>query len=93
TLFFEWALINLSQLILYVSVPALVVAGSMLAFVNGSSFTGMTLGLPNLLLIVAGAFTVSVLPFLLLLSYILRIATVAKRTLAIGPLILRDSQR
>jgi len=45
----------------------------------------MTLGLPNLLLIVAGAFTVSVLPFLLLLSYILRIATVAKRTLAIGP--------
>ncbi|WP_049900253.1 hypothetical protein [Halococcus agarilyticus] len=93
TLYFEWALINLSQLILYVSVPALVVAGSTLAFVGGSSFTGSLFGISNILLVVAGAFTVSLLPFLLLLTYIIRVATVAKRTLAIGPLILRDSQR
>lgn len=93
TLYFEWALINLSQLILYVSVPALVVAGGMLAFVGEGSFTGATLGVPDILLVVAGAFTVTVLPFLLLVSYILRVATIAKRTLAIGPLILRESQR
>ena len=93
TLYFEWALINLSQLILYVSVPALVVAGTMLAFVSELSFTGATLGISDLLLVVAGAFTVTLLPFLLLVAYILRVATVAKRTLAIGPLILRDSQR
>jgi len=30
---------------------------------------------------------------LLFVAYILRIAPVAKRTLAIGPLILRESQR
>ena len=93
TLYFEWALIDLSQLILYVSVPALIVAGSMLAFVNGNSFPGTTVGFPNVLLIVGGAFTVTTLPFLLLVSYISRIVTVAKRTLAIGPLILRESQR
>ena len=93
TLYFEWALIDLSQLILYVSVPALIVAGSMLAFVDASSFSGTTFGLPSILLVVGGAFTVTTLPFLLLVSYISRVVTVAKRTLAIGPLILRDSQR
>jgi len=47
----------------------------------------------NVLWIVAAAFTVSVVPPLILVSYIVRIAIVAKRTLAIGPLILRESQR
>lgn len=93
TLYFEWALIDLSQLILYASVPALVVAGAMLTFVGPSSVSGTTLGVENLLWLTAGAFSVTSLPFLLLLSYIARVATVAKRTLAIGPLILRDSQR
>ncbi|QLG47331.1 hypothetical protein [Natrinema halophilum] len=32
-------------------------------------------------------------PFLLLIAFILRIATIAKRTLAIGPFILRESSR
>ncbi|SEO46396.1 hypothetical protein SAMN04487948_102539 [Halogranum amylolyticum] len=93
TLYFQWALIDLSQLILYVSLPALVVTGGMLAFVGDSTFTGVTLGIENILWIVDAAFTISLLPFLLLVAYIARIATIAKRTLAIGPLILRDSQR
>lgn len=93
TLYFEWALLDLSQLILYTSVPALVVAGSMLAFLGGSSISGTTIGISNLLWVVCGALTVTTLPFLLLLTYIARVATVAKRTLAIGPLILRSSQR
>ncbi len=37
--------------------------------------------------------TVAVMPFLLLIAFALRIATVAKRTLAIGPFIRRDSSR
>jgi hypothetical protein len=93
TLYFEWALIDLSQYIIYTAVPALVVAGSMLAFLGSGPVPGTTLGVENALWVVAAGFTVSVFPFLLLLSYIARIATVAKRTLAIGPLILRDSQR
>ncbi|WP_227380756.1 hypothetical protein [Haladaptatus halobius] len=93
TLYFQWALIDLSQLILYAAIPALFVAGAMLAFVGSGTFTGTTLGVTDILWVVSGAFTVTLLPFMLLVSYILRIATVAKRTLAIGPLILRNSQR
>ena len=93
TLYFQWALVDLSRLIVYTAVPALFVAGCTLAFVGGGTIVGTTLGVTNLLWVVAGAFTLAVLPFLLLVSYIVRIATVAKRTLAIGPLILRDSQR
>jgi len=93
TLYFQWALIDLSQLILYVAVPALVVTGGMLSFFGSGPILGVTLGVQNVLWVVGGAFTVSLLPFLLLVSYIARIATIAKRTLAIGPFILRDSQR
>jgi hypothetical protein len=93
TLYFQWALIDLSQLILYAAVPALVVAGGMLAFVGSGPIAGTTLGVANVLWLVGAAFTVSLLPFLLLVAYIARIATIAKRTLAIGPIILRGSQR
>jgi hypothetical protein len=93
TLYFQWVLIDLSQLILYVSVPSLVVTGGMLGFLGTGPIPGTTLGFQNVLLVVGAAFTVSLLPFLLLVAYIARIATIAKRTLAIGPFILRGSQR
>lgn len=93
TLYFEWELISLSQNILYLSVPALTVAGFMTTYVGGAALPGVTLGVPNLIWITAAAFAVTSLPFLLLISYIARVATIAKRTLAIGPFILRESQR
>ena len=93
TLYFEWALIDLSQLIIYAAVPALLVAGSMVAFVGAGSFPGSTLGVSDVLWVTAVAFTLTLVPFFLFVSYVVRIATVAKRTLAIGPLILRGSQR
>ncbi|ELZ24991.1 hypothetical protein C475_12160 [Halosimplex carlsbadense 2-9-1] len=93
TLYFQWALVDLSQYILYASVPALVVTGSLLAFLGSGPIPGTTLGVENVLWVVGAGFTASLVPFLLLVVYISRIAVVAKRTLAIGPLILRDSQR
>ncbi|MFD1515483.1 hypothetical protein [Halomarina rubra] len=93
TLYFQWALTSLSQLIVYAAIPALLVSGAMLAFVDAATFTGTTLGISDILWVTSGAFTVSLVPFFLFVSYVMRIATVAKRTLAIGPLILRDSQR
>jgi hypothetical protein len=93
TLYFQWELIAFSQLTLYAAVPALVVAGVMLGIVEVSSFPGQTLGVDNIVLVVGAAFAVTLTPFLLFVSYLLRILTVAKRTLAIGPLILRESQR
>ena len=92
TLYFQWELINLSRYILYAAIPALLVSGIMITFVDATTFTGEILGIETLLWVVAITFTTTLVPFFLLTSYILRIATAAKRTLAIGPLILRDSQ-
>jgi len=93
TLYFQWELVNLSRAIVYAAVPALVVALSSILFLEAASFPGATLGVDNIVLVVAGAATVAVVPFLILIAFILRIATVAKRTLAIGSFILRDSER
>jgi len=93
TLYFQWELINLSRYILYAGIPALLVSGMMLVFVDATTFSGRVLGIETLLWVVAITFTVTLVPFFLLTAYILRIATAAKRTLAIGPLILRASQR
>ncbi|WP_101294141.1 hypothetical protein [Halegenticoccus soli] len=93
TLYFQWALIDLSQMILYAAVPALAVAGIMVGIVDAGTFPGSTLGLDHIILVVGGAFAVTLVPFMLFVSYVLRIVTIAKRTLAIEPLILRESQR
>lgn len=93
TLYFQWALIDLSRLILYVAIPALAVAGIMLAVVDAGTFPGSILGIDHIVLVVGGAFAVTLAPFMLFVSYVLRILTIAKRTLAIEPLVLRDSER
>jgi len=93
TLYFQWALIDLSQMILYAAVPALAVAGIMVGIVDAGTFPGSTLGLDHIILVVGGAFAVTLVPFMLFVSYVLRILTIAKRTLAIEPLLLRGSQR
>ena len=94
TLYFQWELIELSRAVLYAAVPSLVVATGMILYVDDpGSLPGATLGIDNLVWVVSGAVTIGLLPFVLLLSYILRIATVTKRTLAIGPFVLRGADR
>jgi len=91
TLYFQWALINLSRAILYAAIPALLVSGSMIAFFNDATYNVVLFDVQTLVLVVAAAATVSVVPFLILLSYVMRIATVTKHTLSIGPFILRET--
>jgi hypothetical protein len=93
TLYFQWALIDMSRMILYAAVPAVAVAGIMVAIVGVGTFPGSTLGFDHIILVVGGAFAVTLIPFMLFVSYVLRILTIAKRTLAIEPLLLRGSQR
>ena len=93
TLYFEWALTSLSQIIMYAAIPALAVAGIMMMSNTPATVPGSTLGFDNIALLVGAAFTITLTPFLLLVSYLSRIVTLAKRTLAIEPLILRESQR
>ena len=92
TFYFQWALTKLSRAIIYTAVPALAIAGAMVVFVDASSFHGYLLEVDYMVWVVSAAFVVSITPFLVFVSYILRIATVAQRTLAIGPMILRDSE-
>ncbi|GAB3668334.1 hypothetical protein [Halopiger thermotolerans] len=93
TLYFQWELINLSRALLYAAVPALTVTGIMLMYVNADTLLGTTLGVDNLVWVTSAGYVIGLAPFVIFIVYILRIATVAKRTLAMGPFILRESQR
>ncbi|WP_349770089.1 hypothetical protein [Halobaculum limi] len=92
TLYFQWELVDLSRSVLWAAVPSLAVAvGSVLylsALVPGAPATGLYLAGP---FVVSAALAVALLPFAILLSYVLRIATVTKRTLSIGPFTLRET--
>ena len=93
TLYFQWALIDLSRALLYISVPALVVMGGMIMYVDATALPGTTLGVDNLVWVTSAGFVVGIAPFVVFTVYILRVASVAKRTLAMGPFILRESER
>ena len=91
TLYFQWSLIALSQLILSMAIPALVVAGTMLVSLDGGTFPGRTMGIEHIIPIIGASFTLTLMPFMVFISYIFRVFTIAKRTLAIDPLIPRQS--
>jgi hypothetical protein len=93
TLYFQWELSELSRQLLYAAVPALAAAIAALLLFDPSQYPDATLGVSHALVVVSAAATVSVLPFALLLAYILRIITVTKRTLSIGPFVLRGTDR
>ena len=92
TLYFQWALIDLSRALLYVSVPALVGMGLLVMYVDAGVATGQTAGIENLVWLASAGFVVGITPFVLFITYILRIATIAKRTLAMGPFVLRERE-
>jgi len=92
TLYFQWELIDLSRALVYAAVPALTVAVAVTLFYRGpGSVPGVTAGVDNALFCITLATLVAITPFMVLISYILRIGTVAKRTLAIGPFVLRET--
>lgn len=92
SLYFEADLVNLSRQILYIGLPALAIAAGMGFFADAGMVPGMTLGIDNVTWVVSGAFTITALPLLLLAAYIFRLTTLAKRTISIGPSILRPSE-
>jgi hypothetical protein len=93
TLYFQWELSNLSRTLLYVAVPALSVAVVTLVFFDPRDFGGTVLGVNASLLVLATTTTLSLVPFTVLLAYVLRIVTITKRTLSAGPFILRRTDR
>ncbi|WP_435079224.1 hypothetical protein [Halococcus sp. AFM35] len=93
TLYFQWQLVDLSRGMLYLSVPSLVTTSALALYLAPSSFPGTFLGIDNLIWIVSAGATAGSVPFLFLTAFILRLVTITKRTLAIGPFILRSEGR
>jgi hypothetical protein len=93
TLYFQWALIDLSRMMLYASIPALLTAVAGIIYLEPALFPGTVFGVRPLVVVVSAGVAVSLLPFAFLFSYILRIVTVAKHTLSIGPFILRETDQ
>jgi hypothetical protein len=79
--------------LLYTAVPALIVMGTMVTAVDATSVPGETLGVDNLVLLTGAVFAVGLTPFVVFTVYILRIVTVARQTLAMGPFVLRETQQ
>ena len=93
TLYFRRELVDFSRKMLYAGVPALAISILGLVYLDPNSFVGSTLGMANLVFAISAAVAIASMPFFVLVSYILRLGTIAQRTLAVGPFILRDSQR
>ena len=92
-LYFQWEIINVSRAMLYGSMPALALTGYMLFLVDPGLLTEAVFGIETAFLFVSAVFVVTLVPFAVLLAYILRVLTVVKRTLSIGPFILRETER
>ena len=92
-LYFQWEIINVARAMLYSAMPALALAAYMILVFSPNAVPGALFGVNNAFLFVSAAYTVSLLPFAVLLAYILRVLTVVKRTLSIGPFILRATDR
>ncbi|MCL9812443.1 hypothetical protein [Natranaeroarchaeum aerophilus] len=93
TLYFQWELIELSRAMLYVSIPALVVMGGLIMYVDAAAVPGVTLGVDHLVWLTSAGFAVGIAPFVVFIVYVLRILSIARRTLAMGPFVLRETDR
>lgn len=90
TLYYSREIPDLSRTLLVTSLPAIIITVWSILAINAHSFPGFWLfDLPPLLTFVAATFTIALAPFVILTAYTLRIATVTRRTAALGPFVLR----
>ncbi|WP_222919953.1 hypothetical protein [Natrinema sp. SYSU A 869] len=93
TLYVQWEIINISRGVLYGAMPALAIAGYMMLEFDAAQITGSVAGISTAYLVVSALYVLTLSPFAVLLAYLLRVLTVMKRTLAIGPFILRETEQ
>ena len=87
TTYIRTEFINFSRALLYVGFPSLLLTYFAAQIYDSGVFPGQTLGIENQLWFVAGAIAVALVPFVTLISYIARLATVSQSTLFIGPFV------
>lgn len=94
TLYVQWEIINISRGVLYGAMPALAIAAYMMLVFDASRLFGSALfGVDVAFLFVSAMYVFTLTPFAVVLAYVIRVLTVIKRTLAIGPFVLRETEQ
>ncbi len=89
TLYYSREIADLSRTLLVISLPAIIATATTILAINASLFPEVwVFGVPPLLTFIAVAFTIALAPYIVLTSYMLRVATVARRTASAGPFVL-----
>lgn len=83
--------ISLSEALLYTGLPAILVTYITAQMYTPSIFPGQLFGFEKQLLFVSGAVTIALVPFVLLVSYVFRLAALSRSTLFIGPFDARET--
>ena len=91
TLYYNNEIPDLSRTLLVASLPAIIITAWAILAIDANIFPDFwILGLPPLLTFVGFIFTIALSPFIILTAYMLRVATVTRRTAAMGPFALRS---
>lgn len=77
----------------YSALPVLGASAYMILAFDTAQVTGTVFGIRTLYLIGSTVFAFLLIPFVLLLAYVIRILSVLKRTLAPGSFVLRTTDR
>lgn len=92
TLYYMQEFATLSRTLLFVSLPTIVFISYVLLGVDAQLFPEIyLLNLTPLMMFVSAAYTIALAPYVVLTAYVIRPATVAKRTLAAGPFVFRSN--
>ena len=91
TLWVQRELAELSRMMLYTGLPAVIVAG--LGIFIAPEIPGLTIARPTIVVLLSATIAVSLVPLSVLLAYVVRIALIAQRTAAFGPFIPEDEQQ
>lgn len=90
TLYYTNEISQLSRTLLIISLPSIIITASTILAINAKLLPDFWLfGLPPLLTFVAVAFTIALAPYIVLTAFMLRVATVARKTVTAGPFSLR----
>ncbi|NEU55774.1 hypothetical protein [Halorussus sp. MSC15.2] len=91
SLYYKREFAHLSSRLLYVSLPAIIVTSYVLLALDTNLFPQVSLfALSPLMIFVSVAYTIALVPYLMLTAYVLRAMAVTLRTLASGPFILES---
>jgi hypothetical protein len=84
TMYYKREFSRLSRDLLYSGIPSILVMTYVLLAIDANTFVGTTLLVPDIALFFSFAYVVALLPFFLLMSYVLRAAIIAEETVTAG---------